>query len=475
MDNSLFGPDVATIRDNLIKQDIDQTNNLTSTGLAGMIGGMAGRGIGQLAGMEDPRVAEAKSVKEAVDELRASGVDMNDPAAYFKKMAGIFGARGLTKQAEMAAAKALEYETKKEDRQNKRELHGMDVDLKRVGLEKAYAELARAKLKAAGKVDGAEFLEILDKLYKDASVETKTEAIKRFNETGNKDEALGLLKTKQDEKLVGTTPDGKGVYNAPNEKPYIYGPDGSKQPYFGEMKPTGTITNDMRSQSAEEAAALGDYEGGRKAHAAAWDALKPVERPIGVMRKIIDSGKLTTGTMAEKQTELKRLAATLGFPVPDNITDNDDFFDAMVTEVVLPKMKMLGGNDSEQELKVIRESTGSRKFTLNTLSQILKVMEDAVVRRNQIEEAHSKHIAAGKSRLTFNWRTGGDYGVMPRDRKPAPSSASPQPSAPPTPTESYTPSSTEIQRYKTKVKEITGKDITDEQASNALKAGRKGK
>jgi hypothetical protein len=78
-DTSLFGPDVASVRDQLMQQDINQTNNLTPMGMAGMAGGLIGRGIGQLAGMEDPRVAEAKAVQEAVQELRSSGVDMNDP------------------------------------------------------------------------------------------------------------------------------------------------------------------------------------------------------------------------------------------------------------------------------------------------------------------------------------------------------------------------------------------------------------
>ena len=116
MDQSLFGPSVTDIRNQMAQADAQWGNNLTSTGIAASIGGMAGRGIGSLMGLEDPRETEAKAVQEAVQELRSSGVDMNDPAEYFKKMAGIFGAKGLTKQAEMAAAKALEYQDKKEER-----------------------------------------------------------------------------------------------------------------------------------------------------------------------------------------------------------------------------------------------------------------------------------------------------------------------------------------------------------------------
>ena len=147
MEQSLFGPSAASVQDQLLQQDASFGNNLTPTGLATAIGGSAGRHIGNIMGLEDPRVAEAKAVQEAVQELRNSGVDMDDPAAYFKKMAGIFGAKGLTKQAEMAAAKALEYQTKKEERADRESQRKYKLDEHTLAMEKHYVDLAEAKVK----------------------------------------------------------------------------------------------------------------------------------------------------------------------------------------------------------------------------------------------------------------------------------------------------------------------------------------
>jgi hypothetical protein len=150
MEQSLFGPSAASVQDQLLQQDAAFGNNLTPVGLAAAIGGSAGRHIGNIMGMEDPRIAEAKAVQEAVQELRSSGVDMNDPAEYFKKMAGIFGAKGLTKQAEMAAAKALEYQDKKEQRGFNSEKYKLQLEQERTQLAEKNIQLQIAIQKAKG-------------------------------------------------------------------------------------------------------------------------------------------------------------------------------------------------------------------------------------------------------------------------------------------------------------------------------------
>lgn len=200
MEQSLFGPSAAAVQDQLLQQDAAFGNNLTPVGLATAIGGSAGRHIGNIMGMEDPRVAEAKAVQEAVQELRSSGVDMNDPAEYFKKMAGIFGAKGLTKQAEMAAAKALEYQDKKDQRQYKLDEHNISMKTHQIGLEKAYVDLAKAKEKAAGKQGFAQLQAILKDNFGDASVESKVAAYNAFNtEGGTIESAITALKAKEAE------------------------------------------------------------------------------------------------------------------------------------------------------------------------------------------------------------------------------------------------------------------------------------
>ena len=115
-EESMFGPTPLAIQDQLDQQFLQRNSNLDLGSMSARAGLAMGNGINGLLGREDPRVAEAKQVQEAVAELRKSGVDMSNPEEYYKKMAGIFGAKGLTAQAEKAAMKALEYQDKQEER-----------------------------------------------------------------------------------------------------------------------------------------------------------------------------------------------------------------------------------------------------------------------------------------------------------------------------------------------------------------------
>jgi len=204
MEQSLFGPSAASVQDQLLQQDAAFGNNLTPTGLATAIGGSAGRHIGNLMGMEDPRVAEAKAVQEAVQELRSSGVDMNDPAEYFKKMAGIFGAKGLTKQAEMAAAKALEYQTKKEERADRESQRKYKLDEHTLAMEKHYVDLAEAKVKlqaalakSLGKPWKATVDAFIEKHATSYTPDSLADYVKAMNDSeGNQEEALRKLALK---------------------------------------------------------------------------------------------------------------------------------------------------------------------------------------------------------------------------------------------------------------------------------------
>jgi len=230
----------------LLQQDASFGNNLTPTGLATAIGGSAGRHLGNLMGMEDPRVAEAKAVQEAVQELRNSGVDMNDPATYFKKMAGIFGAKGLVKQAEMAAAKALEYQDRKDVRGYKLEEHKLAMQKHYIELAEANTKLQTAMTKAQGKPWGDkvnEFIKAHADKYTPASL---AEYVQSMNDSsGDEANAIRKLVFKPDKatmhqgKEIGITPDGKQVYMRPDEngkeRQYILTAPGVEQPYYGSV------------------------------------------------------------------------------------------------------------------------------------------------------------------------------------------------------------------------------------------------
>lgn len=186
-EESMFGPTPLAIQDQLDQQFLQRNSNLDLGSMSARAGLAMGNGINGLLGREDPRVAEAKQVQEAVAELRKSGVDMSNPEEYYKKMAGIFGAKGLTAQAEKAAMKALEYQDKQAERAFKTEDRKAQLQIRSQDLAIKNAQLAKEVAKTSSKPGGAEFLDMLDKLYKNATVESKTKALAVYNETGDAD------------------------------------------------------------------------------------------------------------------------------------------------------------------------------------------------------------------------------------------------------------------------------------------------
>lgn len=200
-EQGMFGPNPLDLQDQLRFQAQKENSSLDLGSLSGRAGVMLGEGINQLLGREDPRVSEAKQVQEAVNEVRQSGVDMSDPAAYYRKMAGIFGAKGLTKQAEMAAAKALEFEDKAAERKFNTDDRAAQLQIRSEDLAIKKAQLAKEMAKAAEKPGFAQFQALLKDAFANgqADQESIADAIIEFNKTGGDTEAaLKKIKNKKE-------------------------------------------------------------------------------------------------------------------------------------------------------------------------------------------------------------------------------------------------------------------------------------
>lgn len=366
--------------------------NIAGAGsLAAIRGGTAlGEGLGQV----DPRKAQAQKVQEALMDVKAAGVSLNDdPVAFYKKMSEAFAARGLMQQATQASMKAMEAEEKKEDRGFKRTLSENQVT-------KSAYEVAEAQAKYLKAIQTAKGKPWQDNVVEYAKTGKYTPASVQAYADSGKISDLELVEKKDHYSEPYTIQDANG-------KPVLVRKNLNTNKV--EAISQGGITIDQRTDAAEVGAAGEEFKLGLKGYSERVEAAKAVERPLAVMRKIVDSGKLTTGSAPETRTEIARLGATLGFTADPTITDNDDLFDAMVTTVLLPKMKMLGGNDSEQEMKVIRESTGSRKFTVATLGRILEVAEHAQQRAKQEQDAYRKHIGSGGKRTDWDFNAGASF------------------------------------------------------------------
>lgn len=200
-EESMFGPTPLAIQDQLDQQFLQRNSNLDLGSMSARAGLAIGNGINGLLGREDPRVAEAKQVQEAVAELRKSGVDMSNPEEYYKKMAGIFGAKGLTAQAEKAAMKALEYQDKQEERKFRTEDRQAQLQIRSQDLAIKNAQLAKEMEKAKGKPGFAQFQALLKDAFANgqADQESIADAIIEFNRTeGNTEAALKKIKNKKE-------------------------------------------------------------------------------------------------------------------------------------------------------------------------------------------------------------------------------------------------------------------------------------
>jgi len=200
-EESMFGPTPLAIQDQLDQQFLQRNSNLDLGSMSARAGLAMGNGINGLLGREDPRVAEAKQVQEAVAELRKSGVDMSNPEEYYKKMAGIFGAKGLTAQAEKAAMKALEYQDKAKEREFKATDRDMQLQIKSQELAIKNAQLSKEMAKAMSKEGGADLVKILKDGYSTANLDQESiaKALAEFNRDGGTlESAMTLLRNKKE-------------------------------------------------------------------------------------------------------------------------------------------------------------------------------------------------------------------------------------------------------------------------------------
>ena len=174
---SLFGPSLAQTQAGIAQEDeaitaklaqLSPEQQLTRVALQG--GRQAGRALGGLFGIEDPRLKEAAQQEAIFKELKDSGVDFTDSEQLYPALINAYQSRGMIDKAIVAAAK---YEDVKSTSLKTQ----AELGLKGAQTEKALAEAAKAQREKLdtpfGKIDPDKFTpESLDKFresgnYKD--------------------------------------------------------------------------------------------------------------------------------------------------------------------------------------------------------------------------------------------------------------------------------------------------------------------
>jgi len=118
----------------------------------------------------------------------------------------------------MAAAKALEYQTKKEERADRESQRKYKLDEHTLAMEKHYIDNATARVKlqkelekAAGKAGFAELQSFIKDAGKDATVESITAAVEEFNKPGGTlASAIAKLEGKEKKDVLAKTIEADG-------------------------------------------------------------------------------------------------------------------------------------------------------------------------------------------------------------------------------------------------------------------------
>jgi len=203
---SLFGPSIYDVQQQQMQQD--QANAIAQARLTpyqsiragmGMAGTQAGRAIGGLFGVEDPKLKEAAARQELKNAISAQW-DGEDPAEAYKIMAREATRLGLTQEAIAAAAQVKAAEESRTMGELKRGL--LEAQIGKTGAQKTQAEALAEKARKEkldtpfGKVDPDKFTpESLDKFRSTgnyADLVAKPEKTKAPPSVGADREAVSL-------------------------------------------------------------------------------------------------------------------------------------------------------------------------------------------------------------------------------------------------------------------------------------------
>lgn len=395
---NLFGPSTADLQAALQQQQaanqlqISKLNPTQQTNYwAGVSGNNLGanlRELGAEAGImkRDPRIQESMDLKQVINDVQKEGVNVSDPVNFFRTVAGKMQDRGYTEQAMNLSMKATmtdfmlqkkAAEVKKLDAEATAKLREKESDLATVhrnareafyrgNLEEAQSLLQKAEIMTQPDV-------------------TKVEVGAGTSKVGNQD--VALVK----EQLVDKS--GKVVW------------EGSPK-----AKSTGVTVNNIPAVADERGydflKAFAIKQSGE--FNKQFDAANQIRGPITDMVALIKDPKFTTGSMPELRNEVIRGLNTLGLATPEQINamNNNDLFDAYARNVILPKMRMLGGSDSNEELRKVEQSYANRKMDLPAIRALTMAANRDIIRLDKINSAYNAGMAQGRNPLSFDWSTG---------------------------------------------------------------------
>lgn len=373
---SLFGPSLAQAQAGIAQEDeaitaklaqLSPEQQLTRVALQG--GRQAGKALGGLFGIEDPRLKEAAQQEAIFKELKDSGVDFTDSEQLYPALINAYQSRGMIDKAIVAAAK---YEDVKATSLKTQ----AELGLKGAQTEKALAEAAKAKREGTpiGPVSPDKFT---------------PESIQKFNETRDYKD------------LVPSNPE---QYSDPYE---TTGADGRKIVVQKNLR-TGKVESiDKASQVNVSATASAAQE--KDINKTKVARLNEFENAAVNADSVINNvnaissvlGNAFTGVGSGVALKAGQVANALGVTVTG--TTESEQLNQLLAKLAQGQARTLPGSLSEKELLFLREAIGTGGMTRQTLQAMLgRMREDAIADKEAYKQAFD-YQRSGKNLNDFDF------------------------------------------------------------------------
>jgi hypothetical protein len=351
---SLFGPSLAQAQAGLMQEDEAITSKLAQltpeqqlTRVALQGGRQAGRALGGLFGIEDPRLKEAAQQEAIFKELKDSGVDFKDPEKLYSALSDAYQARGMVDKAIVTAAKLEDIKATKLKSE-------AEIGLKGAQTTKALAEAAKAQREQIsspfGKVDPDKFT---------------PESLNKFQQTGNYQDLVPVDPTKYTDPYMSTGADGKPILVQRNLK--------TNQVEPVDKASRVSVSATAMSKQAEDISKtkvkrLDDFE---NAAVAADSVIENVNAISSVLNNAF------TGVGAGVALKAGQIANALGVQVTG--TTESEQLNQLLAKLAQGQARTLPGSLSEKELMFLREAIGTGGMTKQTLQAMLRRMREGAI------------------------------------------------------------------------------------------------
>jgi hypothetical protein len=391
---SLFGPSLAQTQAGIAQEDeaitaklaqLSPEQQLTRVALQG--GRQAGKALGGLFGIEDPRLKEAAQQEAIFKELKDSGVDFTDSEQLYPALINAYQSRGMIDKAIVAAAKLEDIKATKLKSE-------AEIGLKGAQVTKALADARKALTENLPTV--AKLQKLRDDLR---AARSNAESDQQLAEIDQKLKELDSAINKESTFAPSAAP-----------KPESFGVDreATSQALYG--KRFGDLTQQEQQAvnkqvdettkkstkidinlsqdkgiNATKVKRFGDLE---DAAVAADSVLNNVNTISSVLNNAF------TGVGAGVALKAGQIANALGVQVTG--TTESEQLNQLLAKLAQGQARTLPGSLSEKELMFLREAIGTGGMTKQTLQAMLRRMrEDAIADKEAYKDAFNFEQGGG--------------------------------------------------------------------------------